>query len=95
MYISWLRIPFSGEDWFECVEGVADKRGQFEDGAAVCGGDPEISQVEYCLSRNQVGDVGRSHRIGGKQDYMFGDVGMIYVLFCFSCCATFSVHQSY
>jgi len=28
----------------------------------------------------------------GKKDYMFGDVGMIYVFFCFSCCTPYSVH---
>lgn len=29
------------------------------------------------------------------QDYMFGDVGMIYVFFCFDCCQPNCVHQCY
>jgi uncharacterized protein YwqG len=29
----------------------------------------------------------------GKQDYMFGDVGLIYVFFCFECLKTQSVFQ--
>src|SRR5437870_5543849 len=29
------------------------------------------------------------------QDYMFGDVGMIYVFFCYDCCQPASVHQCY
>jgi uncharacterized protein YwqG len=29
----------------------------------------------------------------GKQDYMFGDVGLIYVFFCFECLETQSVFQ--
>jgi len=29
------------------------------------------------------------------KDYMFGDVGMIYVFFCFECCETASVFQCY
>ena len=52
------------EDWCEHVEGMAaDEHGQFEDRAPICGGDSQISRVEFCLSRDQVGDVGRSHRI--------------------------------
>ena len=31
----------------------------------------------------------------GEQDYMFGDVGMIYVFFCFECCQPACVHQCY
>ena len=31
----------------------------------------------------------------GEQDYMFGDVGMIYVYFCFECCTPACVHQCY
>jgi hypothetical protein len=31
----------------------------------------------------------------GKQDWMFGDVGMIYVFFCFPCATTQSVFQCY
>jgi hypothetical protein len=33
----------------------------------------------YCLSKDQ--------------DYMFGDVGMIYVFFCFDCCQSKSIFQ--
>jgi hypothetical protein len=29
------------------------------------------------------------------KDYMFGDVGMIYVFFCFDCCHTASLMQCY
>ncbi len=30
-----------------------------------------------------------------EQVYMFGDVGMIYVFFCFDCCEPACVHQCY
>jgi len=36
------------------------------------------------------------HRIdclSGEQQFMFGDVGMIYVFFCFSCCQVKTVFQ--
>ena len=33
--------------------------------------------------------------VEGKQDYMFADVGMIYVFFCFPCIETQSVLQYY
>jgi uncharacterized protein YwqG len=29
------------------------------------------------------------------KDYMFGDVGMIYVFFCYQCCQPGCVHQCY
>ena len=29
------------------------------------------------------------------QDYMFGDVGMIYVFFCYDCCQPAAIHQCY
>ena len=29
------------------------------------------------------------------QDYMFGDVGMIYVFFCYDCCHPSCIHQCY
>lgn len=38
------------------------------------------------------------HRIdclSDQQHFMFGDVGMIYVFFCFDCCETKSVFQSH
>ena len=31
--------------------------------------------------------------LSDKQKWMFGDVGMIYVFFCFECCTTSSVFQ--
>jgi hypothetical protein len=30
-----------------------------------------------------------------EQDYMFGDVGLIYVFFCFDCCHPEAIHQCY
>jgi len=39
------------KDWRKHVEDmVADKRGQLEDRAPICGGDPQISTVAFCLS---------------------------------------------
>jgi hypothetical protein len=35
----------------------------------------------------------RIDAIRGDQHFMFGDVGMIYVFFCFECCQTKSVFQ--
>jgi uncharacterized protein YwqG len=51
----------------------------------------QIDSIEHESDKNHLAKPA----LGGKQDYMFGDVGMIYVFFCFSCCATYSVHQSY
>jgi hypothetical protein len=31
----------------------------------------------------------------GNQDYMFGDVGMIYVFYCFDCCQPACLDQCY
>ena len=33
--------------------------------------------------------------ITGGQHYMFGDVGMIYVFFCYECCEPASIFQCY
>ena len=41
-------------------------------------------------------DPANPHRIdclGGKQEYIFGDVGLIYVFFCFECCQSEAVFQ--
>ena len=47
----------------------------------------QIDSIEHHCSKNP-------HRQNfDKQQYMFGDVGMIYVFFCFDCLTTKSVFQ--
>jgi hypothetical protein len=51
----------------------------------------QIDSIEHESETNPLSIPAR----GGKQDYMFGDVGMIYVFLCFYCNAPYAVHQSY
>jgi len=51
----------------------------------------QIDSVEHESDKNPLAKPA----VGREQDYMFGDVGMIYVFFCFSCCATQSIYQCY
>jgi hypothetical protein len=51
----------------------------------------QVDSVEHESDKNPLARPA----IGGERDYMFGDVGMIYVFFCFSCCTPYSVHQCY
>lgn len=49
----------------------------------------QIDSIEHDANNNP-------HRVDciwGKSDYMFGDVGLIYVFFCFDCLTTQSVFQ--
>ena len=50
----------------------------------------QIDSVEHDSKRNP-----RGRDCLGEQDYMFGDVGMIYVFFCFECSQPGCVHQCY
>jgi hypothetical protein len=49
----------------------------------------QIDSVEHESDKNPLA----KHAV--EKDYMFGDVGMIYVFFCFSCCTPYSIHQCY
>ena len=50
----------------------------------------QIDSVEHDAPRNPL----RRDALA-DQDYMFGDVGMIYVFFCYDCCQPAAVHQCY
>ena len=47
----------------------------------------QIDSIEHNESANP------HRRDYGKQDYMFGDVGMFYIFFCFDCIDTKSIFQ--
>jgi uncharacterized protein YwqG len=51
----------------------------------------QIDSVEHWSDKNPLS----KNAIKEKQDYMFGDVGMIYVFFCFECLSTQSVFDCY
>jgi len=49
----------------------------------------QIDSIEFDSAANP-------HRVdclSGEAEYMFGDVGLIYVFFCFECCESQSVFQ--
>jgi hypothetical protein len=50
----------------------------------------QIDSIEHDSPQNP---LGRDPL--GELDYMFGDVGMIYVFFCEECCEPGCVHQCY
>jgi uncharacterized protein YwqG len=43
----------------------------------------------------QIDSMDYTGEIEPEPEYMFGDVGMIYVFFCFECLVTKSVYQGY
>ena len=49
----------------------------------------QIDSVEHDADNNPL----RVDCIRGNADYMFGDVGLTYVFFCFDCLTTQSVFQ--
>lgn len=49
----------------------------------------QIDSVEHWSDKNPLG----RNPLKEEQDYMFGDVGMIYVWFCFECCESKSTFQ--
>ncbi len=81
-----LRTKLGGEpDWIQDDETPA---------CEPCG-DPmsfvaQIDSVEHDNPRNLLRQTHRSRR-----QYMFGDVGMIYVFYCFDCSQSASVVQGY
>lgn len=50
----------------------------------------QIDSIEHDSPRNPL-----HRRFPTPKDYMFGDVGMIYVFFCFPCGQSTSLHQGY
>ena len=52
-----------------------------------------VAQIDS-LEHNAPGNPLRRGALVDK-DYMFGDVGMIYVFFCYDCCKPAAVHQCY
>jgi uncharacterized protein YwqG len=51
-----------------------------------------VAQIDS-IAQDEEHNPNRIDSIHGEQDYMFGDVGMIYVFFCFDCLETKSVFQ--
>jgi len=51
----------------------------------------QIDSIEHWSDNNPLS----RNPIEEEQNYMFGDVGMIYVWFCFECCETKSTFQCY
>jgi uncharacterized protein YwqG len=63
-------------------------------GCSHCGkGMTFVAQIDSIEHDSRHNPLGRDCL--GEQDYMFGDVGMIYVFFCFECCHPACVHQCY
>jgi len=69
------------------------------------GGKPEwIQDKESTICTNcnnemkfvgQIDSIDYGHEIDGKEEYIFGDVGMIYIFFCFVCEKAKAYFQSY
>lgn len=79
-----MRTKLGGEpDWVQ----------DFETPACVeCGNDMTfVAQIDSIEHDSKLNPLRRPAL--GKKDYMFGDVGMIYVFFCFECTTTQSVFQ--
>ena len=53
-----------------------------------------VAQIDSVEHQNEVNPLSKD-AISEHQDYMFADVGMIYVFFCFDCLDTKSVFQCY
>jgi len=53
-----------------------------------------IGQIDSVEHQNNLNHLARD-RIADEQDYMFGDVGKIYVFFCYDCLHSQSVFQCY
>jgi hypothetical protein len=49
----------------------------------------QIDSIEHDAPNNPH----RVDSLSGDQDYMMGDVGLIYVFFCFDCCHSTTVFQ--
>ena len=53
-----------------------------------------VAQIDSVEHQNKLNPLAKDP-IHDHQDYMFADVGMIYVFYCFDCCETQSVFQCY
>lgn len=53
-----------------------------------------VSQIDS-INHDEEGNPHRIDCLSDEQRYMLGDVGMIYVFFCFDCCEPKSVFQCY
>lgn len=82
-----LRTKLGGEpDWIQSDETpVCESCGEPMDFVA------QIDSIEH---ENKNNPLSKS-ALGHQQDYMFGDVGMIYVFFCFGCLQPTCLSQDY
>ena len=53
-----------------------------------------VAQIDSVEHQNELNPLSKDP-VAQDQDYMFGDVGMIYVFFCFDCLETKSIFQCY
>ena len=82
---SGLRTKLGGDpDWIQDDE-TPDCDNCDEEMSFIC----QIDSIHHDSKYNPL----RRDCLGRKQEYMFGDVGMIYVFFCFDCCETTAVCQ--
>ena len=54
-----------------------------------------VAQIDSIEQDNEHNPLGRDGLGRADYEYMFGDVGMIYVFFCFDCCRSACVDQCY
>jgi hypothetical protein len=82
-----LRTKFGGEpDWIQWTSDTPE--------CGSCGQAMTfVAQLDSFEHRNERNPLSRSP--SGHQDYMFGDVGMIYVFFCFDCLVPHCLHECY
>lgn len=55
----------------------------------------QIDSVEHISVHNPLAFDKKSASVKKLRGWMFGDVGMIYVFYCFNCSATAAIHQEY
>jgi len=97
----FIRLPESGEDPGRAPLGQRSKLGgepdwEQADESPVCKDCGHAMTFVGQIDSIHHDDDDNPHRIdclSGKQQYMFGDVGIIYVFFCFSCCRSESIFQ--
>lgn len=81
-----LRTKLGGEpDWIQ-----GDEVPECEDCGEPMTFVAQIDSIEHDSPNNPL-----RRAYPARKDYMFGDVGMIYVFFCFACGRPASVHQGY
>ncbi|MDB5332202.1 MAG: hypothetical protein JWP03_3353 [Phycisphaerales bacterium] len=85
------RTKLGGEpDWIQLNDGTPTCTGCESKMTFVA----QIDSIDHVSPRNPIW-MDRKNRDSSKKPWMFGDVGMIYVFYCFNCGETKSVFQEY